>query len=259
MRALALVVLAALTAMATSSPGSAQTVDPVEDDPKLGIDATPITAEFEYLQLNPAPDYWAFAPFVRPQQTSSACAVAAVTGAINGLAGLPASADEPITSQTAMLDRVGDDAWRALSAEGGEGATFDQLAAFTAEAVEASGLIGREVRSWRPPDNGLEATSTLREWLTANEASAEDAMLVYFNQGVLTGDRDGPHVAVIGAYDPAAGRVLILEVDQEWYVPYWSSDVRLLEAMLKPASAEHGSLEGETGGLVHIQAPPPVE
>ncbi len=42
-----LVLLAALAAQ----PASAQTL------PKLGIDATPITAEFEYLQLNPTPDY----------------------------------------------------------------------------------------------------------------------------------------------------------------------------------------------------------
>ena len=101
------------------------------------------------------------------------------------------------------------------------------------------------------PDDAatLDAVSGL---LTANEASADDALLLYFKQGVVTGDWDGPHVAVIGAFDAAADRVLILEVDQEWYIPYWTPTPVLLRAMLKPTSAEHGVLEGETGGLVHI-------
>ena len=49
--------------------------------------------------------------------------------------------------------------------------------------------------------------------------------------------------------------MLILEVDQVRYIPYRASDVKLLDAMLKPASAEPGPLAGETGGLVHIGPP----
>ena len=96
------------------------------------------------------------------------------------------------------------------------------------------------------------ALSALRGMLAANETSADDALLLYFNQGVVTGDWDGPHVSVIGAYDAEADRALILEVDQEWYIPYWTPVPILLDAMLKPTSSEHGPLEGETGGFVHI-------
>jgi hypothetical protein len=42
-------------------------------------------------------------------------------------------------------------------------------------------------------------------------------------------------------------------VDREWYIPYWSPAEKLLEAMLRPAPAEHGPLAGETGGLVWIK------
>ena len=41
-----------------------------------------------------------------------------------------------------------------------------------------------------------------------------------------------------------------MDVDRERYIPYWSPDAKLLDAMLKPAPAEHGPLAGETGGLV---------
>jgi hypothetical protein len=92
----------------------------------------------------------------------------------------------------------------------------------------------------------------MRDLLIANEASAKDALLGYFNQGVVTGDWDGPHISLIGASDMKTDRVLILDVDQDWYIPYWTPASVLLEAMLKPTSADHGPLIGETGGFVYI-------
>ena len=106
-------------------------------------------------------------------------------------------------------------------------------------------------------DDTPEALADLRQTLTRNEASDQDVVLVYFNQGVLTGDWDGPHISPIAAYDQGAGQVLIMDVDREWYVPYWTADTTLLEAMLRPAPAEHGPLAGETGGLVWIKPASP--
>ena len=80
----------------------------------------------------------------------------------------------------------------------------------------------------------------LRQALAANVASDQGVVLVYFDQGVLTGDWDGPHISPIAAYDQENGQVLIMDVDREWYVPYWTSDTKLLEAMRRPAPAEHG-------------------
>ncbi|MBD3787049.1 MAG: hypothetical protein IE922_08770 [Sphingomonadales bacterium] len=223
--------------------------------PKLGPDAVPLTADHAYLAAAPAPDYWAFAPFVKPQFTSSACGVASVTAAVNGLAGLPALAEETVMSQPEMLDLIGSDAWAAISAEGGDGVKFAQLVDFATQAMTARGIAGR-VETFHPAEAGAEPTpemgAKLREILAANEASADDVALIYFNQGVVTGDWDGPHVSLIGAYDAGADRVLILEVDQDWYIPYWTPVDVALAAMLKPTSAEHGVLEGETGGIVRL-------
>ena len=138
-----------LAALATQ-PAAAQSL------PKRGMDAGPITGEFEFLQLIPAPDCGAFAPFVRPQTSPSAASVAAVAAAVNGLAGLPEAADQP-GCVADPLERIGSDAWRAMSAEGGAGVTLARLADLTAAAVEASGPSGHAVRSGQPPANGLEA------------------------------------------------------------------------------------------------------
>ena len=105
----------------------------------------------------------------------------------------------------------------------------------------------------RPTDNAPETFASLRQALAMNEASDQDILIVYFNQGVLTGDWDGPHISPIAAYDQETRQVLIMDVDREWYVPYWTSDTELLKAMLRRAPAEHGRLAGQTGGLVWIK------
>ncbi|AVW90920.1 phytochelatin synthase family protein [Celeribacter baekdonensis] len=240
--------LALATLASLSLPLSAQDA-PL---PKLGPNATPVTQATDYLRQAPAPDYWAFSPYVKMQFTTSACSVAAITGAVNGLSGLPANAEDTVMTQPDLLERVGDAHWSDISAEGGDGVTFAELETYAGEALIAAGLDSYTVSSFKPTDASDATLATVRAWLTLNEQSAEDAMMVYFNQGVVTGDWDGPHVSVIGAYDATKDEVLILEVDQEWYIPYWTSVPVLVEAMVKPTSAEHGVLEGETGGLVRL-------
>ena len=100
----------AILACLAAGPVLAQDETPL---PKLGENATPITAATDYLRQNPAPDYWAFDPFVKPQFTTSACSIAAVTAAVNGLAGLPALAEDTVLTQPAVLDLVGSDEWAA--------------------------------------------------------------------------------------------------------------------------------------------------
>ncbi|WP_110570954.1 phytochelatin synthase family protein [Yoonia vestfoldensis] len=224
-----------------------------EDYAKLGPDAQIFTADTSYLRSAPAPDYWAFSAFVKPQFSTSACSIATVTAAINGIMGQPEWASETIMTQQNLLELTGNAEWAALSAEGGDGVTFQQLVDFTGQALAAVGL-DRSVMQFNPTAATDMARGQVVNLLIENEASPDDAIMVYFNQGVVTGDWDGPHIALIGAYDAATDRVLILEVDQEWYVPYWTSVDVLLDAMVKPTSAEHGVLEGETGGFVMIRA-----
>lgn len=219
---------------------------------KLGPNAIPVTQDAAYLRRADAPDYWALSVFVKPQFTTSACSIAAVTATLNGLQGLPDKAADTVMTQQALLELTGSADWAALSAEGGDGVTFDQLVDFTGAAIAAR-QQPLAVTAWKPDQHADGAPlDRLRAILASNEASANDAAMIYFNQGVVTGDWDGPHVSLIGAYDAEKDAVLILEVDQEWYVPYWTPVPVLLDALTKPTSAEHGVLEGETGGVVIV-------
>jgi hypothetical protein len=226
-----------------------------EGKPKLGSDAVPLTQATGYLRAAPAPDYWKLAQFYQPQETSSACSVASVAMAVNFVRGVPPGAEDPLVTQGGLLEAVADPAWAAKWAEGGDGVRFEELAEAVRKGLAAYGVEGATIELFEPTDASPATRAKLCAILEANEAGDGDVLLAYFNQGVLTGDWDGPHVSPIGAFDAAAGRVLVMDVDREWYVPYWSSDAKLLDAMLKPTSAEHGPLAGETGGLVWIKAP----
>ena len=222
-----------------------------EGKPKFGPNAVPILERTTYLRAAPALDFWKLDPFYVSQQTSSACSVASITMAINFLLGLPGGAEEPIVTQTLLLTKIGNAEWASDIAEGGSGVTFAEFVSMVNAGLVAFRLQDHVVEIVRPIDR--KALAALRQTLSANETSDQDIVLVYVNQGVLTGDWDGPHISPIAAYDQEARQVLIMDVDREWYVPYWTSDTELLEAMLRPAPAEHGRLAGETGGVVWIK------
>ena len=221
--------------------------------PKLGPDAVPLTREANYLRAAPAPDYWKLSAFYVPQLTSSACSVASVAMAVNFARGLPEDSEEPLVTQSALLDKVADADWSKRGAEGGDGVTFDEFLTVLKESLTSYGIQDYALEVIRPHDAGAAALSEVRQALAANEASDHDLILIYFNQGVLTGDWNGPHISPIGAYDQNTHRALVMDVDREWYVPYWSPDAKLLDAMLKPAPTDQGPLAGETGGLVWIK------
>jgi hypothetical protein len=219
--------------------------------PKLGPAAISLQQSHDYLQSHRAPDYWALSPYYVPQATGSACSLAAIAMLINALRGLPAHAAEALVTQQALLDAVGSKKWAEETAERGSGVSWDEFEHYLRRSLEAFRL-NAEIEVLRPHDGSAGALAQLKRMLIENEASDRDIVLVYFNQGVLTGDWDGPHISPIAAYDADRGEVLIMDVDRQWYIPYWSSDEALFGAMLRPAPFERGRLAGETGGLVRV-------
>lgn len=216
--------------------------------PKFGPDAVPITRAGDYVRTANAPDYWALSPYYVPQATGSACSLASVTMMLNALRGLPGLASERLITQKQLLDAVGDDHWRAAVAEDGEGISFTELEVYVRRGLDAYGLTA-EVEVFRPQDSSPQTLAELRRILTENEQSEGDIILLAFDQGTLTGDAGYGHIAPLGAYDPATRRVLVMDPDRSWYVPYWSSDIKLLDAMLKPDRADP-----EGSGLIRVRS-----
>ena len=222
--------------------------------PKFGPDAVALSRSTDYLRARPAPDYWALSLYYTAQFSNAACSVAAITMLVNGLRGLPPGSEDELFTQQGLLDAVGDARWRAQSVEDGDGVTFEDTVRYIGQALAAAGLAeSYEVEVFRPGDDSPQNLDRLRTLLALNERGDGDLILAYFNQGVLTGDWDGPHVSPLGAYDTDTHRVLVMDVDRQWYVPYWSPDEKLLQALLRPAPSDQGVLAGQTGGLFWVR------
>ena len=226
-------------------------LDARELKPKLGPHAIAIQQSHEYFRSNAAPDYWALSPYYVEQVSNSACSLATITMLVNAMRGMPAHADERLVTQADLRDRVANSEWTRRTNENGGGVTWRAFAEFLAASLAAFGLDA-QIETFRPADHSAETLERLRALLASNERSDRDIVLVYYNQGVVTGDWDGPHISPIAAYDAERRHVLILDVDRQWYGPYWTSDEKLLEAMLRPAPARLGLLAGETGGLLRV-------
>src|SRR5262249_39610692 len=218
---------------------------------KLGPHAIAIQQAHEYLRSNPPRDYWALSPHYVGQLSNSGCSLAAISMLVNALRGMPAQADERLVTQAGLRDRVANSEWTRRTNENGGGVTWRAFAEYLNLSLAAYGLDA-PIEVVKPNHNPAATFARLRSLLTGNERSDRDIMLVYYNQGVVTGDWDGPHISPIGAYDSDRQRVLILDVDRDWYGPYWTSDEKLLEAMLRPAPARFGALAGETGGILQV-------
>jgi hypothetical protein len=221
--------------------------------PKFGPDAVPIERATGYLRSHPAPDYWAISPFYIAQDTDSDCSVASVAILLNALRGVPARADEDLITPRALLAAPDNAHWSAESAENGVGVTFAELKEAVTRGLRQYDLKNYRIDVYKPADASDASLAALRRLLAGNERSGRDLALVYFDQGVLTGDWDGPHISPIGAYDAGRGRVLVMDVDRRYYVPYWSPVRKLLESMRKPAPAKFGPLAGETGGILWVR------
>lgn len=248
-RALVLTACAAASLLAAGlAPLHAQnTVQTLDEKPKFGPDAVPITRDHEYLRKAAAPDYWALSPYYVHQATGSACSVASVAMMINALRGLPPLATNRLVTQQRVLNEVDDDAWKTATAENGDGVSFADFQGYVRRSVDAFALDA-EVEVFRPKDSSPETLAELRRILTDNERTDRDIVLLAYDQGTLTGDATVGHIAPLGAYDAGSRRVLVMDVDRQWYVPYWSSDEKLLEAMVKP---DRGDPTGS--GLIRVR------
>ena len=74
------------------------------DKSKYGPEAALLSRSHEYIQKNPAPDYWALSPYYVGQQTDSACSLAVATMIVNAArAAEKLKASEELVTQPTLL------------------------------------------------------------------------------------------------------------------------------------------------------------
>lgn len=194
----------------------------------------------------PTASFAALWPQMAYQRTDSSCTVATVTVAVNALRAARGLA--PVTQEAVVASDPSGHWWHATQADG-PGLDLDaaHLAALGAAASLGDAPRDRNVgvQAVHVPPVGapLSARAEARRAL----AYALDRMvktpsrvfvLVNFNQGRLVrrGANEG-HFSLVGAWDEARERVLVLDVGREQMRPYWVPLDGLVDAMQLPDDA----------------------
>ena len=215
--------------------------------------ATPLWQSHEYFQSakNSAPDFWTLINHYTGQNNSLSCSVATVTMVLNAIARTQGDlrASDAYYQQSKLIDDVKAAHWKehltGAGWKGRVGLTLAELEEVVLDTFKTYGIKGWTVSLRSFKDATPEALRELRAILEANEASANDFVILHFLQDRLTNDPGGPyaHISPVGAYDAASGSVLVLDVDREYYGPYWVSVERLLTALSAETPAYgHGGL-----------------
>jgi hypothetical protein len=218
--------------------------------PKYGPQATLLSQSHDYIQKNKAPDYWALSPYYLPQQNGKSCSVASVAMIVNAArSGQPLTSEDALATHDGMLKKVNDTDWNKavdMTSLGG-GVALDNLKTKVEEALKAYGVKNFSVQVFHM-ENTPEAKAKLHELLVQNEKSSRDFILANFIQSAYTGDADEGHISPVGAYDGKTKRVLIMDVDREWYEPYWVSEETFAQGM-----ATKDKEAGQTRGYLYIK------
>ncbi len=215
--------------------------------PVDGAAAVPLSLDNSYFRnpANPAYDYWGLASFYVPQGSGSSCSAAAVSMALNALlnARRQRGDEEENISEGKLTEKVTGLKWKELVSEAGadgrHGLTLEQLAAASKEALAAYGAAEYSVGGVAVSTRSALSLEDFRKALSENERDPRNIMLLHFTQDTLTGAPGGPypHISPVGAYDEKTRRVLLFDVDRQWYEPYWAADTQVLKAMAVKTAA----------------------
>jgi hypothetical protein len=226
--------------------------------PKYGPWVQLLASAPEPLRQSESPDYWALSPHYVGQSRESWCSAASlamILNAVRAQIGTPTDSAERLLSQDALLSAVPDPAWvKAMKAN--QGYDLEPFAKTIEAALKAQGLKDFEVEVVPTPDRSSATLARLRRSLEENEQSAHDFIIANFVQGFVNGDQDP--AALVGHYSPLGAYarnwqkgqdgVLVMEVDREYYEPFWVPVEKLLEGMATP------KYPGDrTRGYLHIR------
>lgn len=244
---------------------------PAQAAPKYAKDVVPLSQDRKYLQKNDAPDFWRLIPYYVSQYNGAACSAASFAMIINAArARLPLTSEDKLVTQRSLAEQLKDQWWGKSILLASEWSQERLIEMFKAGKFARSPILMSEYEQVLKPlldknrlklveSHWLHVTDTspgmrkkVRDLLIENEKSDSDFIVLDLVQGDLTGDPEGgAHVAVVGAFDAATDRVLVLDPDREWYEPYWTTLDRLMAATVKlekPSKEHHG--------LYHVKIAP---
>ncbi len=211
-----------------------------EVKPKYVSTTVRLSKSPDFVRKNKAPDFWAMMPYYVHQQDGSACGIASMTMLINAArSNASLSASDALITQKALVEKI--------NVNYSKGLTLDQLGDAIKKSLAAYSLKAR-VEVMHVDGSDLQVKK-IRDLLLKNEKSDRNFMIANFFQGTYTGDPEGVgHISPVAAFDSKNNKVLVMDVDREYYEPYWIS----LDTFIKGMNSEDKSVKMNRG-LVFVE------
>jgi hypothetical protein len=189
----------------------------------------------------------------------SSCSVASVVSCINAIRSVVQGRTEPI-DQHEILNRVRTGHWKERMSDGGyrgrRGLPLPLLGRVVEDSLAAYDVAVRHVETVQTPKHTPRRSvvrTTLRKRLQEFDRLGSALIIAHFDQGSLVPTLNIPHISPVGAYNAAADRVTMLDVDPEQKDPYEVDDETFYGAL---SADYHHVLEAYgygSGGYVYIQ------
>jgi len=197
-----------------------------------------------HIRANPAPSYWALAPYQIGQFTDTCCSLAMAVMLVNAARGSAhLTAGEKLVTQQDLLAAVGDADWIFHCTDlHGNGASLREMAPIMERAYAHYRVAGTRVEMVQMTDAAAHADG-FRAALAEMERSADTQIGLNFAGAPVYGQADYGHFSPAAAYDAGRDRLLVLDVDRGWYEPYWVP-VDIMLAALATKSQKDGSPRG---------------
>lgn len=216
--------------------------------------ATRLYNAHEYMKKHDAPDFWALSPYYVSQEPNL-CQAAVTATLINGLkAPKSLGASDALATARSVVKKAASKKWeRAMRA--GKCPSMDEFAKILRSVLPKHGIKGTKIDAVHVDSVGDMTRAKIRSLLVENEKSDRNFIIANFLQKEFTGDPEGDigHVSLVGAFDAARKRVLILDTDREWYEPYWVSEETFVKGM-----ATRDKEAKRNRGLIFVQAKAPA-
>jgi hypothetical protein len=206
-------------------------------------EVSPLSRDHDYIRANPAPAYWALAPYLVHQHTDASCSLATATMLLNGVRALDGTSRMgQFVSDRGLLERMDDPHWaKEITPPDGNGVSLVELSAELARALPLFDIPGWSVTHHIVAGMDDASADAFRAELRAMERDGDRLIAGNYHLATTYGDDwDIGHFSPIGAYDAGRDRVLLLDVWKRDYEPYWVGFTQLLRGMT-PVSPVSGT------------------
>lgn len=206
----------------------------IADSGRYPKDVTPLSKNHSFFQSGgKGQQFWKLMPAYRAQKTDSSCSLASTTVVINAL--VPSemqNAEKKIFNEEDLLALSGSTVWREATKMGGKGMALKALHQDIQTLLKNMKLDSKFAVNYFEMKNSNDA-----EVFTQHLAEFERGqgyLILMYGQGNIMGDKaQYPHYSPVGAYDKDRDQILMLDVDGDWYEPYWVSTKKMITSMTK--------------------------